>query len=180
MFSGPQVGDDFDPAQVSRSEIAATLLGFATTTALGETQTTAISALTQAQGNAIVLSALDQRVSGELASKVGAAALAPYALQTAVTTAVTQLALDQATTNLALQSAQTATNILQSSVQSSLALKADRSTLEALALQVQGVSSTDSVLGALVPYSTTTQVNQAIAISKGTIESTAADTYASQ
>ncbi len=180
MFSGPQVGDDFDPAQVSRSEIAATLLGFATTTALGETQTTAISALTQAQGNATVISALDQRVSGELASKVGAAALAPYALQTAVTTAVTQLALDQATTNLALQSAQTATNLLQSSVQSSLALKADRSTLEALALQLQGASSTDSVLGALVPYSTTTQINQAIAISKGTIESTAASTYASQ
>ena len=73
-----------------------------------------------------------------------------------------------------------ATSVLQSSVQSSLAVKADQSTLEALALQLQGVSSTDSVLGALVPYSTTAQTNQSIAISKGAIESTAAATYATQ
>ncbi len=97
-----------------------------------------------------------------------------------MTTAVTQLALDQGMTNLALQSAQNATSILQSSVQSSLALKADRSSVEALALQVQSASSTDSVLAALIPYSTTTQINQAIAMSKGAIESTAAATYASQ
>ena len=159
MFSGPQIGDDFDPAQVTRSEIAATLLGFATTSALGETQTTALSALTQAQGNTSLIGALDQRVSGELASKLDASALTPYALQTGVTTAVTQLALDQAATNLAVQSAQNATNILQSSLQSSLALKADQSALEALALQLQGVSSTESVLTSLIPYSTAAQTN---------------------
>jgi hypothetical protein len=180
MFSGPQIGDDFDPSQITRSEVTATLLGFATTTALGETQTTALTALTQAQGTSTLLNALDQRVSGELASKLEAGALTPYALQTGVTTAVTQLALDQVATNLAVQSAQNATSILQSSLQSSLALKADQSALEALTLQLQGVSSTESVLGALVPYSTTVQTNQSIAITKGAIESTAAATYATQ
>ena len=68
MFSGPQIGDDFDPSTVMRSELTSTLLGYASNTALGETQATALSALTQAQGNTSVISALDQRVSGELAS----------------------------------------------------------------------------------------------------------------
>ncbi len=80
MFSGPLAGDDSDPSQVSRSEVAVTLLGFATTVPLGETQATALSALTQAQGNTAVISSLDQRVSGELASKLDAAALLPYKL----------------------------------------------------------------------------------------------------
>ena len=115
-------------------------------------------------------------MSGELASKLEAAALTPYALQTGVTTAITQLALDQAAANLTLQGAQNATSILQSSLQSSLALKADQAALEALSLQLQGVSSTESVLGALVPYSTTAQTNQSIAIAKGAIEATAAAT----
>ena len=85
MFSGPQSGDDFDPSLVTRSELATSLLNFATNTGLGETQVTSIQALTQAQGNSTIISSLDQRVTSELANKLEAGSLTSYALQTSVT-----------------------------------------------------------------------------------------------
>ena len=177
MFSGPQIGDEFDPSNVTRSELATTLLGFATSTALGETQTSALSALTQAQGNTSFINALDQRVSGELASKLDAAALTPYALQTGVTTAITQLALDQAAANLTLQGAQNATSLLQSSLQSSLALKADQSALEAVRLALVEKVSNDHLDTALLPYATSTQVSQSVALAKAEVQALAAASY---
>ena len=176
MFSGPQFGDDFDPSLVTRSELATSLINFATNTALGETQVTSIQALTQAQGNSTIIASLDQRVTAELANKLEATSLAPYALQTSVT----QLALDQAATNQALQTAQLATSILQSSVNTSLSLKANQNDLDAVNLLLQNAVTSSVLDTAFIPYSTTTSVNQSIAISKGVIESTAAATYATQ
>ena len=141
MFTGPLTGDDVDPSVITRSDLTASLLTFATNTALGETQVTSIQALTQAQGNSTIIASLDQRVTAELANKLEGTSLAPYALQTSVT----ELALDHVSTNQAIQTAQLALSILQSSVNTSLSLKANQNDLDAVNLLLQS-AVTSSVL----------------------------------
>ena len=101
MFTGPLTEEDVDPSVITRCDLTASLITFATTTALGETQVTSIQALTQSTGNSPIIASLHQRVTAELANKLEGTSLAPYALQASVT----QLALDHEWTNQALQTA---------------------------------------------------------------------------
>ena len=176
MFTGPLTGDDYDPQLVTRAEVTSGLLNYATNVALGEVQATALQGLTQAQGNTSIATALDQRVTAELALKLEAGALAPYALQASVT----QLSLEQLTTNTALQNATQTTSLLQSSTSTSLGLKADKSALDSLTTALDQRVTATALEAALTPYATATQTAQSLAVAKGVIEATAASTYATQ
>jgi hypothetical protein len=82
MFSSTVTGDDYDPQIVTNSALNIALQNYATNINLGEVQTTATTAITQSLGNTSVISALDQRLTTELAAKLSADQLSPYALQT--------------------------------------------------------------------------------------------------
>ena len=70
MFQSTTTGDDYDPGLVTTSALNMSLQNYATNIALGEVQTSAASAITQSLGNTSVISALDQRVTSELAGKL--------------------------------------------------------------------------------------------------------------
>ena len=177
MFTSTTTGDDIlDNDLVTLSQLNAALLNYASNAALGGTQASATQALTRADGNASVILALDQRVTAEMAAKLSLTDLAPYVTQGALTT----MGQNVAANTLATQLVQQAVGNLQTNVASSLSLKADQSALEAINLLLLSAVTRDLLDALLVPYSTATQTNQAIAISKGVIESTAAATYATQ
>ena len=177
MFTSTTTGDDFlDAELVSRSQLNAALLNFASNVSLGETQASATQALTRADGNTFVISALDQRITAEMATKLSLADLPPYATQTSLTDLVATVSSNTSAAQLAQQSVAN----LQTSVNSALGLKADQSALEAVNLLLLSAVTRDLLDASLVPYSTSSQMNQSIAISKGAIESTAAATYATQ
>ena len=72
MFTSTTTGDDFlDAELVNRSQLNAALANYATNIALGQTQTSTTLALTKAEGNTTILNAFDQRVTAELATKLG-------------------------------------------------------------------------------------------------------------
>ncbi len=177
MFTSTTTGDDIlDNDLVTLSQLNAALLNYASNAALGGTQASATQALTRADGNASVILALDQRVTAEMAAKLSLTDLAPYVTQGALTTMGQNVAANTSATQLVQQ----AVGNLQTNVTSSLSLKADQSALEAVNLLLLSAVTRDLLDALLVPYSTATQTNQAIAISKGVIESTAAATYATQ
>ena len=80
MFTSTTTGDDFlDAELVNRSQLNAALLNYASNVALGQAQTSTTLALTRAEGNTTVLSALDQRITAELATKLTSSDLNPFA-----------------------------------------------------------------------------------------------------
>jgi hypothetical protein len=176
MFSSTVTGDDYDPQIVTNSGLNIALQNYSTNIALGEVQTTVTTALTQSLGNTSVISALDQRVTSELAGKLTVDSLSPYALQTDLT----QANINIASTSTSLLSTQLNYSTLQTSLSNSLSLKADQSDLEATNLILQSAVTNGILEAQLIPYSTTTSMNQSIAISKGSIEATAAATFATQ
>ena len=174
MFTGPLTGDDNnDPTFVSKGELALSLLSYATNVSVGQTNTTATQALTASQGNATVMAALDQRITAELSAKLEAHDLSPYALEATVV----QLGIQAAATTAALQTAQLATGTLQSSVSNSLALKADQAALEAVHLTLAEKASITGMEAALLPYATSTQVYQSVALAKAEVQALAAASY---
>ncbi len=177
MFTSTTTGDDIlDNDLVTRSQLNAALLNFASNVDLGSTQNSTNQALTRADGNTSVILALDQRVTAEMATKLSSTDLVPYATQSSLTDLGQTVSINAS----AAQLAQLAVVNLQTSVANSLSLKADQSALEAINLLLLSAVTRDLLDALLVPYSTTAQTNQAIAVNKGVIESTAAATYATQ
>jgi hypothetical protein len=133
MFTSTTTGDDFaDSELVSRSQLNAAFTNFASNVALGETQSSALQALTKADGNTSVILALDQRVTAEMATKMGVGEMGSYATQSSLT----ELGLTVTSNASVAQSAQLALGNQQTSLTSALGLKADQSALEAVNLQL--------------------------------------------
>ena len=64
---------------MNRSQLNAALANYATNVALGQTQSSTTLALTKAEGNTTILNALDQRITAELAAKLGGNDLTSFA-----------------------------------------------------------------------------------------------------
>ena len=174
MFTSPTTGDDAaDAGLINRSQLNSALLNYASNVSLGETQATAALAVGAAQGNTTLLGSLDQRVTAELATKLTQDSLTPYALQSDVT----RLGLDVSANALALQLVQASSSASQTGLSSGLGFKADQSDLEATNLLMASKISQDQLSTALLPYATSTQLTQSVALSQATVQTLAAASY---
>ena len=179
MFSGPATGDTGDGnSLVTVTALNSTLAGYVTDAQLAQTETNVAQNAAGIAANAAAIASLEGSTVASLSAKADSASLAAYATVAQLSGYGSQA--DVSAAQSASAAAQASVSTLSTSVNASLSQKADQSALDALSATVDGKASTDALSAALVPYSTTTQMNSAIAAQAGTTLATVSGAYATQ
>ena len=179
MFSGPATGDTGDGnSLVTVTALNSTLAGYVTDAQLAQTETNVAQNAASIAANAAAIASLQGSTSASLSAKADSASLAAYATVAQLSGYGSQA--DVSAAQSASAAAQASVSTLSTSVNASLSQKADQSALDALSATVADKVSADALSAALVPYSTTLQMNSAIAAQAGTTLATVSGAYATQ
>ncbi len=167
MFSGPATGDTADGSSlVTVTNLNATLAGYATDAQLAQTETNVAQNTASIATNAAAIASLQGSTTASLSAKADSSSLAAYATIAQLSGYGSQADVSAATASAS--AAQAAVQVLATSTNASLAGKVDQSVFDALSTTVADKASSADITTALQPYSTTTQMNSAIAAQAGT------------
>ena len=179
MFSGPATGDTGDSSSlVTVGGLNTTLAGYASTAQLAQTETNVAQNSASIATNAAAIASLQGSTSSSLIAKADSATLAAYATVAQLSGYGSQADVSAATASAS--AAQAAVQVLATSTNASLSGKVDQSVFDALSTTVADKASSADITTALQPYSTTTQMNSAIAAQAGTTLATVSGAYATQ